>query len=226
MIDFAGPSPSAVLLDLDGTVTDSSEAITAAVAESLREAGYPELPQRDLLRFAGPPLREGFATIGGVPVELADDMVRLFRSHYRDRMLDVPVYDGMRELLADLEAAGIPVAVATSKVGSMAKRILSHLELDHHFVAICGAADDETGGSKAEVVSAALRALDEAGADLSAPIMVGDRQHDIAGAATHGIPTILAGWGFGEPGEERGAFAVAADVPQLASLLLAQNPGG
>ena len=44
--------------------------------------------------------------------------------------------------------------------------------------------------------------------------MVGDRDHDVLGAARHGIPCIGVTWGYGDPHELLGSGAVAlADSP-------------
>jgi phosphoglycolate phosphatase len=64
------------------------------------------------------------------------------------------------------------------------------------------------------VVAAAL-AAHPGGRD---PVLVGDRSHDVLGAAAHGLPCIGAGWGPAEDGEleTAGAAAIAAtpaDVP-------------
>jgi phosphoglycolate phosphatase len=50
--------------------------------------------------------------------------------------------------------------------------------------------------------------------------MVGDRHHDIVGAAEHGVPTIFVTWGYGSPAEQVGAIAVVDTPDELRSLLL------
>ena len=49
--------------------------------------------------------------------------------------------------------------------------------------------------------------------------MVGDRHHDVEGAAANGIPSVLVRWGYAQPGEEAGARAVVADAGELAAVL-------
>jgi phosphoglycolate phosphatase len=55
-------------------------------------------------------------------------------------------------------------------------------------------------------------------------VLVGDRSHDVLGAAAHGLPCVGAGWGPAPPGElaAAGAAAIAATpadvVPALACL--------
>ena len=41
------------------------------------------------------------------------------------------------------------------------------------------------------------------------PVLVGDRSHDVLGAATYGLPCIGAGWGPAEDGELESAGAAA-----------------
>jgi phosphoglycolate phosphatase len=51
-------------------------------------------------------------------------------------------------------------------------------------------------------------------------VLVGDRHHDIDGAAEHGVPVVFVRWGFSWPHESEGAQAVVDDVDQLRRLLL------
>jgi phosphoglycolate phosphatase len=45
--------------------------------------------------------------------------------------------------------------------------------------------------------------------------MIGDRIHDVEGAAVHGVPTIFVTWGYGAPSEAAGAIAIADDAGEL-----------
>lgn len=51
--------------------------------------------------------------------------------------------------------------------------------------------------------------------------MVGDRSHDVVGAAQHGIACLGVGWGEARPGELVGAIGVVDDVDHLADAVLA-----
>jgi phosphoglycolate phosphatase-like HAD superfamily hydrolase len=49
--------------------------------------------------------------------------------------------------------------------------------------------------------------------------MVGDRAHDVAGAAEHGIATIVVGWGYGQSDFDGPVSAApAAHVATVAEL--------
>jgi phosphoglycolate phosphatase-like HAD superfamily hydrolase len=104
------------------------------------------------------------------------------------------VYDGVPELLTDLRAAQVRLAVATSKVESTARRILEHFGLAEHFEVIAGAGADGIRATKSEVLDRALSQLHPLPERV---VMVGDRAHDVEGAAEHGIATVVVGWGYG-----------------------------
>ncbi|WP_043500405.1 HAD hydrolase-like protein [Georgenia sp. SUBG003] len=210
---------TAVLLDLDGTITDSAPAITSAIAETLAAFGYPPETPEQLLRHVGPPIRDGLLEFGGVREEDLEPMVLHYRALYAQRMLDVALFPGVPELIRSLRAAGVPLAVATSKMRHMAVPILEHAGLADEFTVICGATPDESRSTKGQIVEDALAGLSAAGADISRAVMVGDRHHDVDGATEHGIPVILVEWGYARPGEEEGAHAVVRDADELAAVL-------
>ncbi|PFG38261.1 phosphoglycolate phosphatase [Georgenia soli] len=212
---------TSVLFDLDGTITDSAPAITSAIAETLAAFGYPPETPEQLLRHVGPPIRDGLLEFGGVREEDLEAMVEHYRALYAQRMLDVPLFPGVPELIRSLRAAGVPLAVATSKMRHMAVPILEHAGLADEFTVICGATADESRSTKGQIVEDALAGLDAAGADISRAVMVGDRHHDVDGATEHGIPVVLVDWGYAAPGEEQGAHALVRDADELAAVLAA-----
>lgn len=111
-------------------------------------------------------------------------------------------------MLADLHAAGVRLAVATSKAEPTARCVLAHFGLDGYFDVIAGASVDGTRDTKADVLAHALAQLEPLPQRV---VMVGDRRHDVEGAATHGIDAVVVGWGYG-----RVDFA-DADLPDAAT---------
>ena len=77
--------------------------------------------------------------------------------------------------------------------------------------------------AKADVVEEALIRLRAFGADVSRPVMVGDRFYDVEGAAAHGVPTIFVEWGYGSVAEQVGTVASVNTAQQLQELLLGQR---
>jgi phosphoglycolate phosphatase len=214
-----------VLFDLDGTLVDSSPGIHASVRHAAAELGLPEPSEPQLRGMVGPPLQDGFALVLGVPVAEVPRAVAAYRAHYAaGALLQATVHDGVPELLAALRAAGATLAVATSKPEPFAVRLLDHTGLLPAFASVHGATMDGLVRHKDQVVAAALAAHPD-GRD---PVLVGDRSHDVLGAAAHGLPCIGAGWGPAEDGElvTAGAVAVAAVPAEVLSLLMEIGRGG
>jgi phosphoglycolate phosphatase len=220
--DLPEPLPpfSAILLDLDGTILDSAPGITATLAHTFRELGMPVPPHESLMRWVGPPIMESFALLAGLDAETSERALAIYREKYLDEgAYDATLYDGMGVLVQRIAAAGIPLSLATSKPEVPATLMLEHVTLASCFTVITGASADETRSAKADVVEEALRRLDGLGVDLSNVVMVGDRIHDIEGAALHGVPTIAVEWGYGTPSEHAHAAAIARTVDDLTGML-------
>jgi phosphoglycolate phosphatase len=147
--------------------------------------------------------------------------VELYRKYYNETgAYENSVYPGIPELLTELNKKDRRLAVATSKVDYAAVNILRHFNLDHHFDVIAGG--DEHGvhrGTKALVIEHALAELSMC--DGASIVMIGDREHDVHGAAEHKLPAIGVSWGYAEEGElaKAGAIDVVDSVDQLANLL-------
>lgn len=212
---------SAVLWDLDGTICESGPIIAAAMVPALADYGF-DVSGRDLSEFIGPPLPQTIRELTGVaePEQLAE-IVAHYRAIYVTLMHDTPTYPGVADLLRKLAADGVPMAVATSKKEANARQMLVELDLASCFVTIRGASADESRARKADIVEDALADLRSAGIDLSRPVMIGDREHDVSGAAAHGVPTILVTWGYGTAAEAAAAYASVDDVSELAARLTA-----
>ncbi|MCI0156730.1 HAD family hydrolase [Leifsonia shinshuensis] len=210
-----------VLFDLDGTLTDSAPGITASLARTFETLGLPVPTPAELVEYVGPPLLDSLQSMAGFDEAAARAALTVYRADYAAHgAFDSAVFPGIRGLLQRLRAAGIPLAVATSKPETQATRILEHFGLAQYFDVIAGATDDESRSAKADVVAEALRRLTERGVALDHTVMVGDRQYDVEGAGEHGLPTILVEWGYGSPAEAAGAIAVVHSADQLSALLL------
>lgn len=212
-----------VLFDLDGTLTNSEEGITKCVHYALQHFGIEETDHAKLKLFIGPPLDDMFMEIYGFTKEQAVEA----RWKYRERFETVGLfenspYEGILDMLAALQQAGITLAVATSKPEHFSRKILDKFEMTPYFTAISGADLQGNHVSKADMIRTAFERLGRKLEDTEGVLMVGDRKYDVEGAHICGIPCVGVGFGFAQPGElaEAQADYVAETVEDLKTLLL------
>lgn len=215
------PEFSCILFDLDGTIVDSAPGITATLAYTFEQLSLPIPSPAELVAYVGPPILDSFRDLAGFTPEESLRALAIYRPQYlKAGVFNAKVYPGIREVLKAIREADVPLSLATSKPETPATLILEHYDLLKYFDVITGASDDEKRSAKADVVEEALTRLKGFGADVSNPIMVGDRHHDVAGAAAHNVPTIFVRWGYGSLAEEVGTIGVATDAAELTHLLL------
>jgi phosphoglycolate phosphatase len=191
-----------LLFDLDGTLTDPGEGITACFRYALDRLGRPSPPAEELARYIGPPIRLAFSEI------LRSDDARLIEeavSIYRERFTSVGLYenrlyDGVPEMLANLRSAGFRLFVATSKPQVYAEKVLCHFSLDSYFDDVQG---NELGGrldDKADLVrELMMRHLLRA----DSTVMIGDRRYDVRAAVLNGLQSVGVTYGYGTEAELR-----------------------
>jgi len=195
-----GKMSRAVLFDLDGTLTDPKIGITRSIQHALASLGKVPPGEDELLWCIGPPLQHSFAKLLDTedPALLSTAVAR-----YRDRFSTVglfenDLYAGIPEMLSGLRARGFRTFVATSKPRVFAERILDHFGLSPLLDGTYGSELDGTRSDKGELLAHLLAAesLDPEGV-----LMVGDREHDMAGGAKCGIRCIGVTYGYGSEEE-------------------------
>lgn len=205
-----------LLVDLDGTIVDSLDGIVGSLAFAFAELGKAAPDAATLRAFVGPPILDGFQRLGGLTADEALQALEIYRPHYLEvGLLAAPVYPGMADFLHDAHASGRPMSLATSKPESMANLVLDHHDLTKYFTVVTGASEDESRSTKADVIAEAMRRLSARGALMQRTMMIGDRIHDVEGAAEHGVPTVFVEWGYGTREESRHAVASVDTALQL-----------
>ena len=127
-----------VLFDFDGTVFDTLEGITKSVRFAINKVGM-DAPLSELKCFAGPPLFEMFEERFGFTPEEANQAVRDFRERYVPiGVYESRVFQGVKELLRELRAAGIVTGIATSKPQHLAEELLGREKMIGLFDVISG----------------------------------------------------------------------------------------
>ena len=209
---------SAVLFDVDGTIVDSAPVVMSTFREVLSDFGLPIPDDQRLRSYVGPPLWHSFGELG-YSGQLLSDLVRGYRERYMRHHLDPEPFEGVPELVWDMNSAGVPVATATSKQTPMAIAQMEHLGLSQAFDVIAGATPDPAS-SKTTVIHEAVARLGALGADVSHPVIVGDSIWDVRGGHEAGIPVIGVGWGYATQDGLDDADLVCETVEDLRALLI------
>ena len=129
------PRPAAVLFDLDGTLIDTVETRITGWLQTLAEAGIPTTRAvlAPLIGLDGRRLAREIAALDGVSLDddRAEEIDRASGELY-DRLNREPrPLPGVRELVAAIEARGLPWAIATSSRASQVASSVDALGLDH-----------------------------------------------------------------------------------------------
>ena len=131
---------------------------------------------------------------------------------------DATAFPGMLDLVRRWKGQGHTVATATSKGESFAEKILAREGFLDHIDFLGAAQEDGPRRSKSAVIAHVLASTgwETATSDI---LMVGDRSHDIEGAAEHGIDTVAVTWGYGTPEEWATARATAHSPEELEGIV-------
>lgn len=195
-----------LFFDLDGTLTDPAPGITGCLSYAAQSLGHSKLSAREMRRFIGPPLRESFAEILETRDPLMiEEAVRLYRERFSTiGIFENAIHPGVESVLEQLCRDGFQLSVVTSKAEVYASQILDHFRLRRFFPRVYGAELSGERSSKAELVAYALAG---AAVEPARACMIGDRSHDVLGAAAHGVAAVGVTWGYGAVDELRGAGA-------------------
>jgi len=185
------PLPRGVVFDLDGTLVDGYEGITAGVNAARAAFGLPPLPVDDVRG------RVGY----GLP-HLMDDVVgqeravvgtAIFRAVYdrvcEDQTRPVPA---LADTLLGLRARGVRMSVASNKPAAFSIRILERLAVRPYFDAIEG--PETAGAAKPDpaMILACLRAMR---VESGEALYVGDMTIDAEAGARAGVAVVLVAGG-------------------------------
>jgi phosphoglycolate phosphatase len=210
----------AILFDLDGTIMDSQEGILWTMRQTLTALECEVPKPDDLFGWIGPPFPSSLRRFTNLDDAGIQRAVELYRDFYDQKgsLMSAP-FPGMVELIENLHQRGVVLGLATSKPRTAALRMLKRIGIDRFFDARGCASDDETRGTKEEVISDALAELAPLGIGVSDLVMVGDRIHDFEAASALGIKSIAVTWGYGDEEERQEATIIAESVGDLALII-------
>lgn len=191
-------NPKLIIFDLDGTLLDSLNDLSAAVNYAMERQGFPQHTRDEYMKMVGRGARNLMKQ--AMPADqqnddaLVDAVLADFRAYYNTH-IDVftQPFPGMQQLVETLHHEGVLLAVASNKFQDGTERLIKEFFPGIPFVAILGNRPGCPLKPDPEVVGEVLR---KAGVNKEEAIMVGDSDTDMKTAENGGIDAIAVSWGY------------------------------
>lgn len=183
------------IFDLDGTLLSTLGDLAASCNYALRANGMPERTLDEVRRFVGNGVKKLMerAIPDGLDNPKFEKTYADFRQHYMQHNLDTTKpYDGIMELLAELDRQGKKMAVVSNKFYAATQELCRHFFGSLVPVAI-GEREDIRKKPAPDTVFEAMRQL---GVTADGTVYIGDSDVDIETAKNSGMPCISVLWGF------------------------------
>ena len=196
-----------IIFDLDGTLLDTLDDLTAAVNHALTAFGLAPIAKTRVRSFVGDGVKKMieravyFASVGKMPdmdgdndcdKSLVSACLTLFTEYYDKHSSDFTApYVGVSDMLNAAKDLGLKTAIVTNKYDGAAKELkdIFFRSVD----LIIGSQDGIRPKPAPDGVYMALRLLNS---DAKHSIYVGDGETDMKTAKACGMPVVAVTWGF------------------------------
>jgi phosphoglycolate phosphatase len=185
------PPVRLVIFDFDGTLSDSGHWFLGIVDHLAQRYRFRTVEPDEVERLRGWPTRDVIRHLG-IPAWKLPFIARYTRTLFALHTHEVSLFDGVTEMLAALQTAGIRLALVTSNAEINARRILGEENARRFEIWECAS-------SLYGKAPRFRRVLKRAGIAPEAALAVGDETRDIEAARRCGIRCGGVGWGYAHP---------------------------
>ena len=183
------------IFDLDGTLLSTLGDLAASCNYALRTNGMPERTIDEVRVFVGNGVKKLMerAVPNGEDNPAFEKTYSDFRKHYMEHNLDTTKpYDGVMDLLKELNSRGKKVAVVSNKFYAATQELCRHFFGNLVQVAI----GEREGIRKKPAPDTVIEAMRQLGVTTEGTVYIGDSDVDIETARNSGMPCISVLWGF------------------------------
>ncbi|MBL8540437.1 MAG: HAD-IA family hydrolase [Betaproteobacteria bacterium] len=209
------PRPFELLVfDWDGTLMDSAAAIVAAIQAASRDLDLPAPDEQRARHVIGLGLSDAVSYLfPELPASGHEAVASRYRHHYFASDHEIPLFDGITEMMDELAAAGFLLAVATGKGRRGLDRALAVSRLASSFHAT-RCADEAFSKPHPAML---LEIMSDLGVEPAHTLMVGDTTHDLDMARNARVASLAVTYGA-HPHEALSACAPLACVESVPAL--------
>ena len=181
-----------IIFDLDGTLVNTLDDITASVNHTLDCLGRQPLPLDTVRRYVGDGIEALMSRSLGGDTERLPDAVTIYKEHHRRNLVvHSSLYPFVRETLEHFKT--IPMAVISNKTMEFVSPLLDDLGIGRYFRMIIGA---DFGLPLKPAPDSVQRIMAEFGIAKEQTLIVGDGTTDIRAGRAAGVMTCSVTYGF------------------------------
>jgi phosphoglycolate phosphatase len=181
-----------IVFDWDGTLMDSTTTIVKCLQSAARDLGLQIPSVENASHVIGLGLSDAMhSAMPDLNPKDYPHLVERYRHHFFTQDSELVLFDGVKDMLAELSKAGYFLAVATGKSRVGLNRALNASKLLSLFDATRCA--DETLSKPNPAML--LELTKELGQDMKRTVMVGDTTHDLLMASNAGADAIAVNYG-------------------------------
>ena len=183
----------AAIFDNDGTVADTHDVIMDSFRYTLDKVLGQKAPDEYLMSQVGIPLVDQMALFSDDP-QVRQELVRVYRQHNEaNHDAGIKEFAGETAALDRIQACGMRMSVATSKMHKLAQHGLEVLGIDSYFELLVGC--DDTIAHKPDP-EPLLFAASKMGVPIERCAYIGDATFDIRAAKAAGCISVAVTWGM------------------------------
>ncbi len=184
-----------VVFDFDGTLADSKAAIADLMNQALVASSLPRVPDALVFERIGLSLESIVEDLSGFPPghKLYEAVIEDYRQLcYGGGLEDVPLFDGIKEVLETLHTHGARMAIATGKSKRGLVVHMDKLGISHYFEEL--GTSDRVANPKPHP-EMMLLLLEKMGHPAEETVMIGDTSFDLLMGKAAGTHTIAVSYG-------------------------------
>jgi phosphoglycolate phosphatase len=183
-----------IILDIDGTLIDSSTSIRKAIEETIISLNLIQPTDEILKSFCESPINIGFGNYYNLSINEKQTATETYRNIYKKYLLKANLYDGVKEFCEYLQSTQRKIIYATYKRQDYAQAILEHFNLTKYSQHIYGSPIDNTFTNKSKIVS---NLISELNISTMHSVLIGDTWNDGEAAKSNHIDFIAVTHGCG-----------------------------
>ena len=211
----------AIIFDLDGTLIDTLDDISAALNHALSSTGFDGVTREQTRQFVGRGVRELIKSAAPTAsAEQREGILVAYMAHYSKGLMNCTrPYEGIIDAVNRLSKAGFMLAVLSNKPHKQTRRLAEAFFGEGVFAAICGQREDMRRKPDPQVP---LLICEQLGVAASEAVFVGDSETDIQTGRNAGMRTYGVTWGFrsAQVLMAEGADFVVGSPCELAELIM------